>query len=173
MNKFGSYLSLFAALAMGPVHADFLGWDTNRDGEINEAEYESGFEDDEIFEKWDANGDGFIDGDEFGNRLYDISDMNSDDRLTVSEFDNAIDTIFGEETVNLSIPRWDANGDNIISRDEFVQTASNSELYPLFDKNRSGVIESDELGDSLFRIADRDGDGALDEDEFLFDDFGF
>lgn len=155
------------------MHADFLDWDTNQDGVVNQAEYERGFDDNEVFERWDASSDDVIDGDEFGNMFYNISDINKDDRLTVSEFDEAIDGTFGEEEVNLSIDSWDPNGDDTISPDEFGQVASRSELYPLFDKDRNGIIERNELKDSLFETADRDGNGALDNDEFLSSDFGF
>lgn len=175
MNRLIFFLALFAALAIGPAHADvdFSEWDANQDEVIDEAEYKGGVENDEIFETWDINDDGILNEDEFGNAFFDMFDMDNDDSLTVAEFDKAVDSFFGEQAVNLSIPRWDGNGDGIISRNEFFQTAGDAELFSLFNENRDEVLEPDELEDGLFEAADRNADDELDEDEFLFDDWGF
>lgn len=175
MNRQILLLGFLAAFAIGPVHAeaDFGEWDIDENGGINEAEYASGFENDGVLEKWDANEDGILDDDEFGEMFYTIFDADRDDRLTVEEFDRGVDSFFGEQAVNLSIPRWDADGDGIISRDEFTQTAGDSELFSTFDGNRDGVLESDEMEDGLFDVADGDADDELDDDEFLFDEWGF
>lgn len=175
MNRQILLLGFLAVFAIGPVYAeaDFAEWDADEDGVINEAEYAWGFENDEILEKWDANEDEALDEDEFGEMFYTIFDADKDDRLTVAEFDRGVDSFFGEQAVNLSVPRWDANGDDIISRDEFSQTAGDGELFLTFDDNRDGVLESDEMEDGLFDAADRDADDELDDDEFLFDNWGF
>lgn len=175
MNRQILLLGFLAAFAIGPVYAeaDFGEWDANEDGVINESEYALGFENDGIFEKWDANEDEVLDKDEFGEMFYTLFDVDENDELTVAEFDQGVDSFFGEQAVNLSIPRWDADGDGIISRYEFSQTAGDSELFSMFDGNRDGVLESDEMEDGLFDAADRDVDDELDDDEFLFDDWGF
>ncbi|QBQ54354.1 hypothetical protein [Nitrosococcus wardiae] len=167
MKKLGCYLGFFAALAVGLVHADFLDWNTNQDGVVNEIEYKYGFEADGVFEKWGSHSDGFVDGDEFGSRLYNISDADNDDRLRVSALGDAIDGTFSKEGASLSMGRLNPHGDDTISPDAFGQIANNTGLYPLLDHRKDHVIEPHELENSLFKIAKGDGRGALDKDAFL------
>ena len=51
-----------------------------------------------------------------------------DGELTIAEWDAAIDARFGEQAVNLAAAEWDADGNGVISREEFDKAAAGNEL---------------------------------------------
>jgi glucose/arabinose dehydrogenase len=51
-----------------------------------------------------------------------------DGKLTIAEWDSAIDGRFGEQAVDLAAAEWDTNADGVISREEFEKAAAESGL---------------------------------------------
>lgn len=76
-----STLAFVAALALGgAAHAEGNMGSVDRDksGDITQEEWDAGFDDETLYSDWDANSDGVIDDDEYGDGLYDIYDTNDD-----------------------------------------------------------------------------------------------
>ncbi|KAL4303514.1 hypothetical protein GQ457_10G003930 [Hibiscus cannabinus] len=123
-----------------------------------------------VFATFDKNGDGFITKQE-------LSESMKDMRLFTSEKE-VEDLVF----------KMDANGDGLIDFDEFCTLHVDGEdelkeAFDVFDKDKDGLISSEELGSvlcslglkegnemedckAMIRRVDMDGDGMVNFDEF-------
>lgn len=85
-------IALSAALAAGSSAAyaagamDFDKWDENDSGVIEIGEWDTGFENDELFSNWDTDGDKSLNKDEFSRGIYGSYDKDSSGDLNENEF---------------------------------------------------------------------------------------
>ena len=164
--------SLLAALAATPALAQaFADWDVDADSYVDRTEFETGWNDAGIYDTWDANDDDTLDATEVSDATYAMMDLDGDGTVTVSEWDEWVDTRIGEAEVNLAAADWDENGDGVISRAEFNEEDV-SGWYGDYDANEDDSYDLAEFGDAAFDWADVDDDDELSEDEFMFDDIG-
>ena len=100
-------------------------------------------------------------------------DRNSDGKITVSELSGSDET--RDLKFNLMLKRLDANGDEAISKKEFVNYSLSR--FNSIDSDKDGVISIEErqLGHEIMRAeamqlhfqeADTNGDGVLSQEEF-------
>lgn len=92
---------------------DFGAWDTDDSGELGFNEFESGFEDEGVFDTWDADDSGFLEEDEWGTTGlgadfgFDDADLNDDN-------------LIGEDEVEQGLfDTWDEDNDSLITDTEF------------------------------------------------------
>ena len=61
---------------------------------------------------------------------------------------------------------WDLDGDDRLTRSEFVQGFAQKGVFARWDKDGDGVLSEDELTQGAYRTFDRDMSGDLDETEY-------
>ena len=162
--------ALLATAMAAPVTAQSLGeQDANNDGVIDRAEFRQALGDG-WFDRWDRDGDAVLSATELGEGLFRLWDRDDDGSLSIAEWDTAVDLWFGETAVNLSVSEWDANGDGLISREEFVSAVAETELFARLeaDDDEDELIGEDEFADGVFDVSDADENTFLGEDEDWF-----
>jgi Ca2+-binding EF-hand superfamily protein len=157
-------LIILSISAFSQKKGDFDLWDGNHDGKLDRQEYELNTK---IFSDWDKNNDNRISQEEFQKGLYGlftnsnkgidskewgkaVSILNTQTDTTKSKqfYFEAYDTdkdglVSPAEFTNVAVEvfnSWDENGDNYISKSEFVQNSFN-----WWDQNRNGIIEREEF----------------------------
>lgn len=65
----------------------FADWDTNDDDRVGSEEFSTAFEEDDLFEHWDDNGDGSLQGGEFSQGLFALWDDDADGYLAADEIE--------------------------------------------------------------------------------------
>lgn len=160
-------LATLAALAGVPASAqDLKAWDPDANGVLDEAEFTEGFLEADIFERWDLDGDDLIGFSELAAGLYALWDANDDGKLSIEEWDDAVDLWFGEQAVNLSVDTWDPDGDGVISLAEFADGLQQSDLLARLDTaNGDSLLGEEELATGLFDVIDIDADAVVREEE--------
>ena len=88
----------------------FDDFDADADGFLDDVEFTAGFEDEDVFGDLDADADGFLSEDEFDNDL--------------GEFDD-----------------FDANQDTVLNEDEFI-----GGTFDVFDTDADSLVDEDEFG---------------------------
>ncbi len=162
---------VLTALAGAPAMAQSLqDWDTDGDGSLGEREFTQGVLDSGMFDAWDTNDDDAVGYFELTSGLYRASDANDDGKLSVAEWDDAADRWLGEFDVNLSVDRWDANGDGVISEAEYAKALDGTDLLARLG-GQDGTLDEDGLASGLFDIADTDeNDLVADQEDGFFVD---
>ena len=84
--KLASASALALSLLAAPAMADFIDWDGDEDGLIDETEWNEGFGDNAAFAEWDEDEDGLIDEDEYSAGVFDTYDENDDGLLDEEEY---------------------------------------------------------------------------------------
>jgi Ca2+-binding EF-hand superfamily protein len=186
--------------------ASFARLDRNHDGVVTRDEFASPLPFDSAearFGAMDVNNNGYINRNEWrGESLsFDAVDRNGDNRITMDEYLSrgagygygTLDSRFAQLDRNrkgwisrgewrgerLSFDAVDRNGDNRITRDEYLQQGADGYPYGYgsngmegrfaqMDRNRDGVVTRGEWQDSTpFRNVDRNNDGVVTLREYL------
>ena len=171
-----------AASAQQPANMRFRGMDRDGDGVITRGEWRGS---DRSFREQDWNGDGVLSGDEVNPAARRPERQNpQDSRLppfnewTPARFaslDRNRDGVVSRDEWPFdaqSFQRGDHNGDNHITRDEFLATGVDSnraggDRFTSLDTNRDGRVDRNEWRGTIqtFNALDRNGDGALTREE--------
>ncbi|SDY71527.1 hypothetical protein SAMN05444340_115109 [Citreimonas salinaria] len=159
----------FAAVALVTTSLSAQGFgdlDTDADGLLGSAEFGAGIGASGIFDRWDVDSDEALARREITEGIYDLWDSNDDGRLTVGEWDDAIDTWLGEDTVDLQVEEWDADSDGTLSAFEFLEAMEQTNLLARIGLDVSeGPLTEEAFSAGLFSLGDLDDDTFLGEDE--------
>lgn len=61
---------------------------------------------------------------------------------------------------------WDADGDGVVSLEEFEQGWTETGLFSEWDTDGDGVLSEEEYAEGVFNAYDEDDDAGLDDAEF-------
>lgn len=89
INGIGGGLVAFSLLSAGGAFAEgegFNEWDSNADGVVNYEEFDTGFDDEGLFDTWDANGDNMLDENEYGEGIFNTYDEDGNGDLSEDEY---------------------------------------------------------------------------------------
>ncbi len=186
--------------------ASFARLDRNHDGVVTRDEFASPLAYDSAearFGEMDVNNNGYVNRNEWRgeSQSFDVVDRNGDDRITMDEYLSrgagygygTLGSRFAQLDRNrngwisrgewrgerLSFDAVDRNGDNRITRDEYLDQGADGYPYGYgssgmegrfaqMDRNRDGVVTRGEWRDSTpFRNVDRNNDGVVTLREYL------
>ncbi|HET7315573.1 hypothetical protein [Salinisphaera sp.] len=72
------------------INKTYTSMDANQDGKVDQSEFTNYYDNSGLFDTWDADGDGYIDNDEFGDGLYGYYDDNGDGYIDDAEWQNGV-----------------------------------------------------------------------------------
>jgi Ca2+-binding EF-hand superfamily protein len=169
---FGIAAPAFADAAGGPGGGFFKAADTNKDGVVDQTEFQASR--DKWFVDLDTNKDGFITTDElkaFGDKMHaQWQQKHADAQGTAGQDDANKDGDRGDKMAQHILARVDTDKDGKISKAEF--DTESTALFKRLDKNSDGKIAADEVParhwgkGPQFGMMDTDKDGKVTKAEF-------
>ncbi len=137
--------TLIMAFGAGSALAQdaYADWDQNSDKTINSTEWNTGWGQNGVFDRFDGNNDDVLSEDELNTGLAGQSTGS-----TSTGDASRLETRFGDDAYS----NWDANDDGNLTEDEF-----NTGVFSAYDRDGSGSIEEPEFGD----VGDDMGDGGF------------
>jgi hypothetical protein len=144
----------------------FSEWDANDDDYVDEEElYGRMNTDPEIIpDDWDTENDGVIDEDDWGSMVYTTGDLNEDLEWTEDEWNEF--TANWEDVNWGNWNDWDADGDEILSEEEWETGIADQGWFDDWDLDGDDELNTEELGGYAYDYYDTDNDGLLTEEEF-------
>ena len=171
-RRFLALLGAAALLGAGPAPAANGDWDADADGMIDREEFDAGYDRTGLFQRFDTDGDGSLDGRELAGVRYASMDVDGDGRVSADEWGTWIERRAGGAAVDRSPGEWDANADGIISRAEYDAEVARRGMFENVAGGDDAAFDEDEFRTGLFDDLDLDGDQRLDADEFPAGGFG-
>lgn len=164
-------LSSFLAIGCGNLKyyptkkdwADLERWDKNDNERLDLAEFVEGYNKAKFFSRWTEDSESIADS-TFLSRTFSSLDRNKDTVLDSTEFTSrrVLWTFRGARDLRA----WDANQDNIIQFDEFIQKAQSEKIALEFDLSADGQITNTEMAQGMFEVCDKNDDNSVKGLEF-------
>lgn len=134
-------------------------WDTDRDSELSEQEFNQGFSRD-VYAEWNTDDEeGWLSEEEVTTGLYGAWDSDDSGWLDEQEVSEAGRSWFG---TSIDYGAWDADDDERLSRDELRRGLTENETFRGWDRDHNQRFEETEVSGILFNYMDRDSDDAID-----------
>lgn len=143
---------------------NFENWDTDRNQEINEIEFNPGFENNESFTNYDADKSSYLERLEFDEGVYSAMDVNKNKTIERTEYDRFASAWYGEAAGKFE--DWDKNKDDVITTEEYNAKKEELNLFKNWDTNSDNKIDRKEYSFGMFKYYDKDGNGTISPEEF-------
>ncbi len=118
--------------------------------------------------RYDMDGDGFVEPNEFATYVTYRSDMDNDGFIQPAEYDNYTTTWYKyydmEPVTYLTV---DANSDSRLESSEVVTLINKSNFYSTWDTNADSRISNAEFAAGTFMAYDDNKDGVIDKTEWM------
>jgi hypothetical protein len=152
-------------------YVEFIEWDTNRDGTIEQIEFRNGFMA-EYFYEWDRNNDGILDDEDFFRSSYLIIDENNDNLLSLDEWKFGVKYLYYDYITD-DFAQYDLDDNSFLTYDEYYSVISDTDYFTAFDADENSYISEYELTKYVFEMWDFDNSGDISKEEFYFFDSYF
>lgn len=139
-------------------------YDLNDDGLWDSEEFGDAY--DEDWTTWDADGDGFLNDDEFYDTSYEWIDADDDDLLSEDEWNEGYKNLYGDYAGEEDFDVFDKDEDGFLNSDEWLEGWNDSDWFSDYDLDDDGLVDNDEWDDGLFGLWDENDDGYWDEEEY-------
>jgi len=144
-------------------YQNYVNWDSNRDSQLSNYEFISGFRRSKYFLRW-TNGH-YLREHVFYDSIYHKMDLSGDRVLTDKEFEQKINYYYLDRRGEI-FDNWDDDSSDTIDKDEFMHHAAASALFTKWDRTGDGLISEREMANGMFYLCDLDGDGLVSSIEF-------
>lgn len=138
--------------------------DADRDQRMTYQEFEAETEEENYFNRWDADNDRSFSERELNEGLFNNWDKNQDNFLDGSEY-QAYNSAWRDRYGD-NFSTWDSNQDEQLDIDEFDAGVRETGTYGAWDTNNDGVISREEFRRARFDTRDADQDGSLSSEEY-------
>ena len=143
----------------------FARFDADGSGTIDQNEFNTLLQDNfAFFSRHDADGSENFSESEFNNIALSVFDP-SDDGINAEEFEVGASFFFGAEH-DQEFSTYDADENGTIDDTEFNESFGATGTFDDFDTSGDDTLSPSELAQGFFRLIDLDDDSALDEEEF-------
>lgn len=168
-------LVVTVALVASGSAAQEVAFDPGDDRTLSKEEFDRGLERRDIFRRFDVDGDGLIDQQEFADGLYDGYDINDNDVLEEDEFDaRGRMHLWSGDFSGTTLESWDIDGDGVVLRNEALNGLGNIAPLTEWDHDDDNALSREELVDGLWSVYDDNEDGVIEDPELtqIGDDMG-
>lgn len=152
------------------IYDDEIGMNTFEDNDLDDDglwdsdEFGEAYEED--WSTWDADGDGFLDENEFYDTSYGWVDADNDGLIEEEEWVESYDVLYSDYAAVDDFDAYDLDDDGFLDENEWVEGWNESDWFNDYDLDDDELVDNDEWNDGLFGIWDEDDDGFWDEDEY-------
>ncbi|HET8854578.1 MAG TPA: hypothetical protein VFM60_01530 [Salinimicrobium sp.] len=153
----------FMLISSTAIAQDFDEFDSNTDGMIDSDEFSETYSSE--LPDWDGDGDGMLDDQEFNDLTFNRIDVDQDGNISEEDWNDNYE-MYGDFYESEDFNQFDQDGDKIIEPEEYNDYMEESGYMENIDSNMDGVLDEEELDESLFDDFDENDDDFLDEEEF-------
>lgn len=162
-STFAGMVVIFFCCSAPKTYTSFSDWDSSQDRKLNRSEFVNAYINQNYFDRWSQNGYS-LSYSSFFEKVFDFLDKDHDGLVGIIEFNSQIKSFyFGLFSENVST--WDDDVSASISKTEFIQHVSRTNLASVWDTNADKNISESEMAGGMFYIGDVNGDGVVDEIE--------
>ncbi len=118
--------------------------------------------------RYDRNGDGMLEEDEFKTYTFSRWDTDGDGFLGDEEWNYYTNLWYAQhpQTQRQTYVYWDKDKNGKLDASELDTLVSETKLYSIWDTNQDGKVDNEEYAQASFKIYDRNNDGELSASEW-------
>lgn len=143
---------------------DYAEYDLNSDGMLDADEYGDAYN--EEWSTWDADGDGYLNDNEFYDTAYGWVDADNDDLISENEWNDGYNNLYDDYGTVGDFGEYDINDDGALDDNEWTEGWGDSEWFNDYDANNDELLDNNEWDTGVFSSWDEDGDGFWNDNEF-------
>lgn len=171
MNTLTAILALcFTSADLSDENLMFEDWDSNDNSLISRSEFVEQFTSNYVHD-WNVIDDDHLDDEDFYTVIYNMWDLDDDERLTEEEWKYSIDYLYGDYVAE-DFVAFDTDNDGYIEYVEYYDVLFETDFYDMWDVNDDGYLNEYELARMVFNNWDYDDSNFIERDEYTdFDAF--
>lgn len=143
---------------------DFDLFDENDDGWWDNDEFNEAT--DEDFTSWDTDADGSLNQEEFYGVTFGNADLDNDEMISEEEWNQGLENNYGEFAEETDFDLFDEDEDGFLEMEEWNLGFDDSEWFNDYDADDDSLIDDDEWNDGFFDDWDFNDDDKIDEEEY-------
>jgi Ca2+-binding EF-hand superfamily protein len=143
----------------------FERWE-GEDGEIERDGFHKALVAMEAHRRWDIDGDGTIQADEFSRSVFRLWDTDESNDIDDGEWSAAHRTWYQPGQRHGMFDDWDDDGDGYLSRTETTRGIRRTNLFGHWDDDGSNGLDREEFTDHAFNVWDENDNEYVDQEEW-------
>lgn len=146
----------------GAVEKDFITYDQDTSGYLDQTEFCAGLQDQGVFNQWDTDTSGILETAEYSKGIFTIWDDNNNSYISQEEWNRYTNQWF---VTVYSFNSWDTDNDNQLSEEEFKTGLQDNTVFAIYDMNEVGM-NPDEFCSLVFSVVDTSGNQRIEQSEW-------
>ncbi len=141
----------------------YTDWDNDGNLELSDSEFQTGFSETGTFDAWDRDNDAALAEGELATGTFADWDTDNDLEITEQEYQAGSQRWFGPDYAT-PYTDWDADASGTIDRTEFGQ-AWDTDYFSAWDADGDSLLTEDEYNAGLYNTADQNDDYVITVEE--------
>lgn len=143
----------------------FRDHDRDGDGRLDGREFGAWVDQSGVYASWVYEAGADLDVDRVAERMLVLWDRDQDSLLAEGEWEAGVRAWFRSGDYG-AFPDWDADGDGAVRGPDVARSLESRGLFDAIDGDDDGFVDDAELAGWMFDVVDADGDGRLDTAEW-------